>query len=142
MSIYHRVALARVGWRLFKEHPLGTDATSKAFERLVTDKYSNAIIGSSHNSYLDLSLSSGFPGLGLWVAFLWALAWYGLKRYQETGSPYAMALILVVVGYSLRGGVDSIFGKHVLQEFMLCVGLLMGAIDVRSKKKLRGSFNA
>jgi len=132
MSIYHRVALARVGWRFFKEHPLGTDATSEAFKRLVTNKYSNDIVASSHNSYIDLGLATGIPGLVLWVAFLSALAWYGLRRYQETGSPYAMALILVVAGYSLRGALDSIFREHMIEEFMLSVGMLMGAINVRS----------
>ena len=134
ISVFHRVALARVAWRYFMEHPLGTDATREAFKRLVTKKYPNAILAHSHNSYLDLGLATGFPGLLLWVAFLSALAWYGLKRYQETGSPYAMALILVVVEYLLRGGLDSIFREHMLEEFMLCVGLLMGAIDVRSRE--------
>jgi hypothetical protein len=133
ISVYHRVALARVAWRYFMEHPLGTDATREAFKRLVTKKYPSAILAHSHNSYLDLGLATGFPGLVLWVVFLSVLAWYGLKRYRETGSPYAMALILVVVGYSLRGGLDSIFREHMIEEFMLSVGLLMGAIDVRSK---------
>ena len=53
-----------------------------------------------------------------------------------------MALILVVIWYSLRGGLDSIFRHHVLEEFMLCVGLLLGAIDVGSKKMLRDSVKA
>ena len=75
ISVYHRVALARVGWRYFMEHPLGTDATREAFKGQVTDRYSNAIIGSSHNSYLDLGLAVGYPGSLLWVAFLSALAW-------------------------------------------------------------------
>lgn len=133
ISVYHRVALARVASRYFMEHPLGTDATREAFKNLVTGKYPNAVLGHSHNGYLDFGLATGFPGLVLWAAFLSALAWYGLKRYQETGSPYAMALLLVVIGYSVRGVLDSIFREHMLEEFMLCVGLLLGAIDVRSK---------
>lgn len=133
ISVYHRVALARVGWRYFMEHPLGTDATRAALERLVTSKYPNAILGHSHNGYLDFGLAAGFPGLGLWLAFLWGFAWYGLKSYRETGSPYAMALFLVVVGYTLRGFLDSVFREHMLEEFMLCAGLLLGAVDVESR---------
>jgi O-antigen ligase len=134
ISVFHRVALARVAWRYFMEHPLGTDASRETLKRLVTKKYPNAMIAHGHNSYLDFGLATGFPGLLLWVAFLSALACYGVKRYQETGSPYAMALILVLVGYFLRGGLDSIFREHMLQEFMLCVGLLIGAIDVGFKE--------
>ena len=128
ISVYHRVALARVASRYFMEHPLGTDATREAFKRLVTSKYPNAVLAHSHNGYLDFGLATGFPGLVLWVTFLSALAWYGLKRYRETESPYALALFLVVVGYSLRGGLDSIFREHMLEEFMLCAGLLLGAV--------------
>jgi O-antigen ligase len=142
ISVYHRLALARVAGRYFMEHPLGTDATREAFKRLVTSKYPNAILGHSHNGYLDFGLASGFPGLALWAAFLSALAWYGLMRYLETGSPHAMALLLVVVAYSMRGVLDSIFREHMLEEFMLCVGLLMGAINVRSKERLRDAFHA
>jgi O-antigen ligase len=133
ISTYHRVALARVASRYFMEHPLGTDASREAFKRLVTSKYPDAVLGHSHNGYLDFGLATGFPGLGLWMAFLWALAWYGLKRYRETGSPYAMALFLVVAGYALRGFLDSVFREHMLEEFMLCAGLLLGAVDARSK---------
>ena len=132
ISVYHRVALARVAGRYFMEHPLGTDATRGAFRNLVMSKYPNAALGHSHNGYLDFGLATGFPGLGLWVAFLWGFAWYGLKRYQVTGSPYAMALFLMVVGYSVRGILDSVFREHMLEEFMLCVGLLLGAVDFRS----------
>ena len=129
ISVYHRVALARLAGRYLLEHPLGTDATREAFARLVTSKYPNGVLAHSHNGYLDFGLATGFPGLVLWTAFLSALAWYGLKRYQETGSPYAMALLLVVVGYSVRGVLDSIFREHMLEEFMLCVGLLLGAVS-------------
>ena len=128
ISVYLRVALARVAWRYLLEHPLGTDTTREALKELVTSEYPNAIVAHSHNSYLDLGLATGFPGLLLWVAFLFALAWYGLRSYRETHSPYAMALILVVLGYLLRGGLDSIFRDHMIEQFMLCVGVLMAVL--------------
>ncbi len=136
ISVYLRVALARVAWRYLAEHPLGTDATREALKKLVASKHPNAFLFHSHNSYLDLGLATGFPGVLLWVAFLFALAWYGLSSYRETRSPYAMALMLVVLGYLLRGGLDSIFRDHMIEQFMLCAGALMAALMSASKNTL------
>ena len=144
ISVYLRVALARVAWRYLLKHPLGTDTTREALKKLVTSEYPNAIVAHSHNSYLDLGLATGFPGLLLWVAFLSALAWYGLNRCRETNSAYATALIFVVAGYLLRGGLDSIFRDHMIEQFMLCVGVLMAALasDAKNRFGPRSSANA
>lgn len=135
ISVYHRVALARVAWRYLTEHPLGTDATREAFRTLLIRKYPDAVVAHSHNSYLDFGIANGFPGLLLWVAFMVALACYGARRYRHTASPYAAALVLVTVGYLLRGSLDSIFREHMLEQFLLCAGLLMGARDNQSEER-------
>jgi O-antigen ligase len=135
ISVYHRIALARVAWRYLKEHPLGTDATRDSFRTLLIQKYPNAVMAHSHNGYLDFGIATGFPGLLLWVSFVVAMAWYGFRRYRQTGSPYAAALVLLVVGYLLRGGLDSIFREHMLEQFLLFAGLLMGAPDVQSEER-------
>lgn len=134
ISVYHRVALARVAWRYLMAHPLGTDATRDAFRTLLTRKYPDAVVAHSHNSYLDFGIANGFPGLLLWVAFMVALAGYGVGRYRRTASPYAAALVLVVAGYLLRGSLDSIFREHMLEQFLLFAGLLVGAGDTRSEE--------
>lgn len=142
ISVYHRVALARVAWRYLMEHPLGTDAMRESFRTLLLQKYPDAVVAHSHNSYLDFGIATGFPGLLLWVSFLAALGWYGLQRYRRSASPYAAALILVVAGYLLRGSLDSIFREHMLEQFLLCAGVLMGAPDVQSEERLHDFTHA
>lgn len=127
-SAYERIAYLRVAGRLLSEHPLGTEISRDAFRKLLEREHPGMRTNHAHNSYLDLALSAGFPGLGLWLAFLGAMAWYGTRAYLRRRDACGLALVFVVGAFAMRSVLDSIIRDHTIEEFLLCVGVLAGCI--------------
>lgn len=127
---YERIAFARAALRFAMEYPFGTKVSREAFKDLVTIEYAPTVVGHPHNSYLDLWISVGLPGVALWVTFLGAMIWSGYGYFQLSKDPAGIALVLVVVAFALRSLLDSIVRDHIIQEFMLTCGLLLGCIDL------------
>ena len=136
LSAYQRIAFAHAALRFLSQNPLGTEVSRDAFKGLVSAKYANTVQGHPHNSYLDLGISVGLPGLALWLAFLGTLIWFGWKSFRRWKNPAGMALIMVVLGFALRSLLDSIVRDHIIQEFMLTCGLLIGCIEAYRADKV------
>ena len=128
MSAYARIAFAHAALRFVSQRPLGTKVSRDAFKSLVSTDYAPTVEGHPHNSYLDLGISVGLPGLALWVTFLGTMIWLGYKSFRSWKNPAGMALLMVVLGFALRSLLDSIVRDHIIQEFMLTTGLLLGCI--------------
>ena len=108
---------------------------SKRFRKLLERDHPDLRTGHAHNGYLDMALSAGQPGLVLWLAFFSTAIWYGVRHYSRSGNPYAIALILLICAFALRGALDSIFRDHIVEEFMLCAGLLTGCLHAASAEE-------
>ena len=132
VSTYERIAYVRVAWRLVVGHPMGTEISRDAFRKLLEREHPDLRTDHAHNGYLDMALSAGQPGLALWLVFLSTAIWYGVRHYRRTGNAYAIALVLLVCAFALRGALDSIFRDHIVEEFMLCAGLLTGCLHAAS----------
>ena len=129
VSAYERIAFAHAALRFLSQHPLGTKVSRDAFNSLVSTDYEPTVVGHPHNGYLELGVSVGLPGLALWVTFLGAMIWLGYKSIQSWNNPAGVALLMVVLGFALRSLLDSIVRDHIIQEFMLTCGLLLGCIE-------------
>lgn len=130
ISAYKRIAFAQAALRFLSQHPLGTEVSRDTFKKLVSTHYEPTVEGHPHNSYLDLGISVGLPGLALWVTFLGTMIWLGYKSFQSWKNPAGIALLMVVLGFALRALLDSIVRDHIIQEFMLTCGLLLGCIEI------------
>ena len=140
INAYERIAYARVALRFLAQYPLGTAVSGDAFKRLVSMNYSYVYSGHPHNSYLDLGISIGLPGLALWLACLASMIWFGWRSFRRWKNPTGMALVMVALGFALRSLLDSIVRDHIIQEFMLTCGLLIGCIEAyRAEKELIAS---
>ena len=133
-SAYYRIAWAHEAWRVLLEHPWGTEIARDTFKRLEQAKYGRAGMAHSHNGWLDFGLNFGFPGLILWAMFLFLLARTGWRSWQEYRQPLGFALVLLVVLFGFRALFDSIFREHMIEQFMLVAGLLMGAISFGKRR--------
>ncbi|MEO8163848.1 MAG: O-antigen ligase family protein [Betaproteobacteria bacterium] len=126
-TAYERISWALYAVRLIAEHPLGTAVSRNSFRELVDAKFGEVLAAHSHNGYLDLALSLGLPALFLWIAFLVVLVRQGYMACLAGRDGAGLALILLVVAYSIRAILDSIWRDHILHEFMFFAGLLLAA---------------
>lgn len=135
LSAYNRIAWAHEAWRMLLVHPWGTEISRETFHRLELAKYGHAGMAHSHNGWLDFGLNFGFPGLILWATFLFLLARTGWRAWKEYKEPLGFALVLLVVMFAFRALFDSIFRNHMIEQFMLVAGLLIGAITLKKRER-------
>lgn len=131
ISAYSRIAWAHEGWRMLIDHPWGTEISRDTFRKLVLEKYGTAGMAHSHNSWIDFGLNVGFLGLLLWAGFLFMMARMGWREWKQHDQPMGMALVLLVILFCARGFLDSIFRDHIIGQFMLVAGLMVGALSYR-----------
>lgn len=131
VSQYYRIAWAREGWRMLAEHPWGVEISRSVFPKLVLEKYGYTTIPHSHNSWIDFGLQVGVPGLILWGIFLILIARFSWRVWRNHDDPLGVVLLVLIILLAIRGLMDSIFRDHEIEQFMLVVGLLFGALLFR-----------
>jgi O-antigen ligase len=122
-----RTAFLKEGLRALRGHLLGTEINRNAFKNLVTAQYGTAGMCCAHNGLVDLGISAGVPAMILWCAFLYGLYRIGRQTLRERRDIIGFALMLLVIGFGVRMFLDSTLRDHIILQFMLCAGLLMGA---------------
>lgn len=123
-SNYTRPAMFKEGFILITENPFGIGYGRNAFGHGLKAKYGEGG-GHSHSGIIDLGIGTGFVGMGLWVAFLASLMYYGFKSFKQNESYFGMVLLFIVSGFFFRMIVDSVIRDHMLEQFMFLVGLLL-----------------
>jgi hypothetical protein len=114
-----RVLMARTGVSLLQRYPWGLNGGRDAYQLRMKEfcghvpalDYSHA-----HNAWINIILSLGFLGGGLYALLLFVLArrgWGMLKSKQLW--PHGIALFLLAVFWMLRAFVDAVFQEHYLQ---------------------------
>lgn len=142
ISAYYRIAWAHEAWRMLLVHPWGTEISRETFHSLELAKYGHAGMAHSHNGWLDFGLNFGFPGLLLWATFFSLLARTGWRAWKEYKEPLGFALVLLVVMFAFRALFDSIFRNHMIEQFMLVAGLLIGALTFNKKPSMSAQTTA
>jgi hypothetical protein len=123
-SNYLRIAFAKEGLLLVKDHPLGIGYGRNAFAHGIHAKYGYGYVGHSHSGLIDLAIGAGVPGVLLWLAWMGAWFRFGLTRYFRHASFAGLALALLVFEFNARMVLDSISRDHSLQQFLFLAGLL------------------
>jgi hypothetical protein len=127
-SAYQRIAWAKVGARMLFEHPWGLEISRSTFHDLVVKRYGRGSMAHAHNSIIDFGLNVGFPGLLLWFGFLGTLVAAGWLAARSKAAVAGWALLFLAMMFFVRSLIDSIMRDHILEQFMLTSGLLVGAI--------------
>jgi O-antigen ligase len=128
-SAYQRIAWAKIGIGLLLDHPWGLEISRNTFHRLIVERYGRGWAPHAHNSIIDFGLNAGIPGLILWFSFVGALVIAGWRVRKGEAAVVGWALIFLVLMYVTRSLIDSIMRDHILEQFMLASGLLLGAMD-------------
>lgn len=127
-----RMLLLRAGLELLWENPRGQDGSRQSFEKIMLKtcghipKLNHA---HAHNAWINLALSVGWLGVGLfaWLLLSFARQGWQMLRRQDEASPLGYALFLLAVFWMLRGMADAVFQDHYLQMqaiFLLSLVLL------------------
>lgn len=137
-SAYQRIAWAKVGAGMLLEHPFGLEISRNTFHDLVVERYGRGSMAHAHNSIIDFGLNVGFPGLALWFVFIGSLLVTGWRATQSHAAIAGWALIFLVFMYLARSMLDSMMRDHMLEQFMLTAGILLGAIACAPMGKANG----
>ncbi len=130
-SAYLRIVFAMEGTQLLMDNPWGTGLGRDAFKVLVARKYKGANVSHTHIGILGFALSAGLFGLAILIVFLVVLGRVG-QREAAGGGMIGLVLLLTVCIFSLRTLIDNTLRDHILEQFMLVVGLLL-ATSVSTK---------
>jgi O-antigen ligase len=127
-SAYYRIAFLKEGLRIMNEHPFGTRVGRDAFRKAVQEKYGRGGMSHAHNGILDLGVSLGWVGVILWVAFMGSFAVFAARAQDPERSGLRLALVLATAAFLMRSLLDATVRDHIIQEYMLIAGALVGAI--------------
>lgn len=109
--------------------PLGMEISRDTFHKLVLEKYGRAGMAHSHNSWIDLGVEIGIPGLTIWGLVLLLLTQSGWRAWRADQEPLGLGLAVLVIMFTVRGLLDSIFRDHEIEQFMLVAGLLLSTLS-------------
>jgi len=129
-SAYYRIAYVKESLRLLAEHPWGTRVGRDAFRLAIRDKYGRGGMSHAHNGFLDVGVSLGIPGVLLWLAFLGSFVVFVVRTPEAAGPGLRGALLLLILGFAMRTMLDATLRDHIIQEYLLAAGVLVGAIAV------------
>ena len=138
-SAYMRIAWFKEGIKLLVEHPLGIGYGRNALGHGLKGKHSEWV-GHTHSGMLDLAIGTGIPGALLWLGFLLSLVYLAFRRFNTSGSYYAILLFMVILDFGARMMVDSIIRDHMLQQFLFLIGLI-AAMMVGERAQSNDAFS-
>jgi hypothetical protein len=130
-----RAVLLQVGWQLVKENPWGIDGSRQSYEKAIAAKCGGQPthnFAHAHNGWINLALSFGWLGAGLYFALLMQMAIVGW-RHASSGLalPWSSALFLVAFFWIIRGLTDACYQDHYIQM----QGVLLGYLYARTKQE-------
>lgn len=132
-----RVVLLRAGLALAFKHPLGSDGSRHAFQRLLRQECAAPAVSMAHthNGWLDTVLAVGWIGAVFYAAVLLYFFRLGFSHLREGNPMNEWALVLVALSafWILRGFTDSVFRDHMLemQGFVLAYAAVALRLQVR-----------
>ena len=78
-----------------------------------------------NNSFLAVAIGTGIPGGLLWFGWPAFLGRFAVWRLSGTDAFEARFLLLAVLVFGLRMGLDNDMQNYTLEQFLLVFGLLM-----------------
>lgn len=130
-----RLLLVRVGWQLIKENTFGIDGSRQSYEKAIAVKCGDQPFykfAHTHSGWMNLTLSFGWLGAGIYFLLLAYMTQQGLK-YRLT-SNWSFALFLVAFFWIIRGMTDACFQDHYLQMQGAVLGYLYMNTRLEAKK--------
>lgn len=126
ISAYERISMISEGIKLVADHPLGWGYGRNAFGHAIKDKYGSEAYSSyshSHSALIDLAVSTGIPGLLLWLLFIGRIALTAWRGWKNGGTPEALLSLFLIINFIGRSSIDSIMRDHMMEQFMLLLGI-------------------
>lgn len=136
-----RIMLMRVGWQFALDQVRGLDGSRDSYRKMMEARCGHKPAMEffhAHQSWMDIVMSLGWMGGGLWAFLLLYLAWTGWRALDhEQSRPWALALLLLAVFWFLRGLADSVYREHNLQMQALLLAYLFGRLQLEGKNPAR-----
>lgn len=131
-SAYMRTAWIKEGILAIVDYPLGVGYSRNAFGHALKKKYGTGQ-GDSHNGIINITLSTGIPGALLWFCWLAAIVRIGWTSFRKHNNPAGLALLFIILSYTLRMLMDGNTRDHPFEQFMFLTGLF-SALSLESNQ--------
>jgi len=128
-----RITVARAGFDLVREYPLGINGSKDAYQIAISKNCLLPTINmaNTHNGWLDLTLALGIPGLIIFIGVYFAYLKMGIdaiKNSSEKATLAGVGLSVTVIVWLLRGILDATSRDQMLEMQAFCLALFAGII--------------
>lgn len=124
-SNYVRIAWIKEGLKSIIANPLGVGYGRQAFGHALRLRFGNLSTNTGlNNSFLTIAIGTGIPGALLWLGWFGALAQFTVSRFSGPRAFEARFLLLIVLAFGVRMGLDNVMQNYTLEQFMYFSGLL------------------
>lgn len=139
-----RLAMARMGLRIIRDHPLtgvGPDMVIQVYPQYRDAKAVNQLNSHLHNVPLQIAAERGLPALAVWLWFIGMLVVDLARRWKSASEPSLPAGALASVVALLAAGLfEYNFGdSEVLMLFLVIIMLPYAADRVRTSAQHRAA---
>lgn len=125
-SNYLRIAWIKEALKTISIYPLGVGYGRTAFGQALHLRFGNlADTSSLNNSFLTIAIGTGIPGALLWLGWFFSLGRFSARHAHRDGGFISRFLLLIVLAFGFRMGIDSDMQNYTLEQFLFFVGLLM-----------------
>lgn len=125
-----RVTLARLAFRIIKDHPvlgIGANNCGTVLQQYITPEFYGEFLFAVHNKYLLIWAETGIFGLAAFLGFLLAVirrGWQGWQLRDRLLSPLALGFTVAIVGQMAHMFFDVFHSRPQVQTLWLVAGLI------------------
>lgn len=125
-SNYLRIAWIKEGLKSVIANPLGVGFGRSAFGRALQLRFGK-LAGATglNNSLITIAIGTGIPGVILWLTWFASVGRLAVSRFTGPRAFEARFLLLIILAFGVRMGLDNEMQNYTLEQFLYFLGLLV-----------------
>lgn len=124
-SNYLRVAWIKEGLKSVVADPWGVGYGRSAFGHALRLRFGKmATTTGLNNSLITIAIGTGVPGVILWLGWFASIGKLAVSQFSGARAFEARFLLLIVLAFGVRMGLDNEMQNYTLEQFLYFVGLL------------------
>lgn len=125
-SNYLRIAWIKEALKTVLQHPLGVGYGRSAFGHALRLRFGKlTTVTGLNNSFLTIAVGTGIPGAIIWLGWFVSMGRLALSAAHGVRAFEARFLLLLLLVFGVRMGLDNDMQNYTLEEFLFFVGLLL-----------------
>lgn len=124
-SNYLRIAWIKEGLKSVRANPWGVGYGRSAFGHALRLRFGK-MVGTTglNNSLITIAIGTGVPGVILWLGWFTSIGRLATSQFSGAHAFEARFLLLIILAFGVRMGLDNEMQNYTLEQFLYFVGLL------------------